>query len=111
VQAGKLRALAIGSRVRSPLLPSLPTTAELGMPEVEADNWYGLVVPSATPAAVATKLHAAAVEALHSAEVKEKYLSLGAIAVGNSTEEFTAYVKSETERWGKVITAAGHKIK
>ena len=111
VQAGKLRALAIGSRVRSPLLPDLPTTAELGMPDVEADNWYGLVVPSATPAAVAAKLQAAAVAALRSPEVKEKYLSQGAVAVGNSTEEFTAYVKSETDRWGKVIATAGIKIK
>ena len=49
VQSGKLRALAIGSRVRSPSVPDVPTTAELGMPDVEADNWYGLVVPAATP--------------------------------------------------------------
>ena len=111
VQSGKLRALAIGSRVRSPSLPNVPTTAELGMPQVEADNWYGLVVAAATPEAVAAKLHAAAVEALHSAEVKDKYLSQGAIAVGNSSEAFTAYVKSETDRWGKVIAAAGIRIK
>jgi tripartite-type tricarboxylate transporter receptor subunit TctC len=111
VQSGKLRALAIGSRTRSPSLPDLPTTAELGMPQVEADNWYGLVVAATTPEAVATKLRGAAVEALHSAEVKEKYLSQGAIAVGNSSEEFAAYVKSETERWGKVIHTAGIKIK
>ena len=111
VQSGKLRALAIGSRTRSPSLPDLPTTAELGMPQVEADNWYGLVVAAATPEAVAAKLRGAAVEALHSAEVKEKYLSQGAIAVGNSSEEFAAYVKSETERWGKVIHTAGIKIK
>jgi tripartite-type tricarboxylate transporter receptor subunit TctC len=111
VQSGKLRALAIGSRARSPSVPSVPTTAELGMPQVEADNWYGLVVAAATPAPIAAKLHAAAVEALHSAEVKEKYLSQGAIAVGNSNEEFAAYVKSETERWGKVISAAGIKIR
>ena len=111
VQSGKLRALAIGSRTRSPSLPDLPTTAELGMPQVEADNWYGLVVAAATPEAVAAKLRGAAVEAVHSAEVKEKYLSQGAIAVGNSSEEFAAYVKSETERWGKVIHTAGIKIK
>jgi tripartite-type tricarboxylate transporter receptor subunit TctC len=78
---------------------------------VEADNWYGLVVPAATPEAIAAKLHAAAVEALHSAEVKDKLAAQGAIAVGNSSEEFAAYVKSETERWGKVISAAGIKIK
>jgi tripartite-type tricarboxylate transporter receptor subunit TctC len=111
VQSGKLRALAIGSRVRSPSLPNVPTTAELGMPQVEADNWYGLVVPAATPEAVAAKLHAAAVEALHSAEVRDKYLSQGAIAVGNSSEAFTAYVKSETDRWGKVIATAGIRVK
>ena len=111
VQSGKLRALAIGSRARSPSLPDVPTTAELGMPQVEADNWYGLVVPAATPEAIAAKLRAAAVEALHSAEVKEKYQSQGAIAVGNSAEEFAAYVRSETERWGKVIATAGIRIK
>jgi tripartite-type tricarboxylate transporter receptor subunit TctC len=111
VQSGKLRALAIGSATRSPLVPDVPTTAELGMPDVKADNWYGLVVAAATPDAVFAKLHRAAVEALHSAEVKEKYLSQGAVAVGNSSEEFAAYVRSEIDRWGKVISAAGIKIK
>jgi tripartite-type tricarboxylate transporter receptor subunit TctC len=111
VQSGKLRALAIGSRVRSPSLPNVPTTAELGMPQVEADNWYGLVVAAATPETVVAKLRAAAVAALHSAEVRDKYMSQGAIAVGNSSEEFAAYVKSETDRWGKVIATAGIRIK
>ncbi|HZT46849.1 MAG TPA: tripartite tricarboxylate transporter substrate binding protein [Hyphomicrobiaceae bacterium] len=111
VQSGKLRALAIGSRTRSPSLPDVPTTAELGMGQVEADNWYGLVVAAATPEAVAAKLHGAAVAALQSPEVKDKLASLGAIAVGNSSEEFTAYVKRETERWGKVISTAGIKIR
>ena len=111
VQSGKLRALAIGSRVRSPSLPNVPTTAELGMPQVEADNWYGLVVAAATPEAVVAKLRAAAIDALHSAEVRDKYMSQGAIAVGNSSEEFAAYVKSETDRWGKVIATAGIRIK
>ena len=111
VQSGKLRALAIGSRVRSPSLPNVPTTAELGMPQVEADNWYGLAVAAATPEAVVAKLRAAAIDALHSAEVRDKYMSQGAIAVGNSSEEFAAYVKSETDRWGKVIATAGIRIK
>jgi len=111
VQSGKLRALAIGSRTRSPIVPDVPTTAELGMPDVEADNWYGLVVAAATPDAVFAKLHKAAVEALHSPEVKEKYLAQGAVAVGNSSEEFAAYVRSEIDRWGRVISTAGIKIK
>ncbi len=111
IQSGKLRALAIGSRARIASLPSVATTAELGMPQVEADNWYGLVAPIATPPAVVAKLRSAAVEALHSADVKEKLAAQGAIAVGNSSEEFSAYVKSEIERWGKVIAATGIKIK
>jgi tripartite-type tricarboxylate transporter receptor subunit TctC len=111
VQSGKLRALGIGSRKRAPNLPEVPTMAELGLPQVEADNWYGLVAPSATPPAALAKLHKATLEALHSAEVREKLAAQGAIAVGNSSAEFEAYVKSETERWGKVIAAAGIKIK
>jgi len=111
VQSGKLRALAVGSRTRVASLPEVPTMAELGMPQVEADNWYGLVAPIATPPAVLAKLHAAAAQALHSAEVKDKLAAQGAIAVGNASAEFQAYVKSEIERWGKVIAATGIKIK
>ena len=81
------------------------------MPQVEADNWYGLVAPTATPPAVLATLHAAAAQALHSAEIKDKLAAQGAIAVGNASAEFQAYVKSEIERWGKVIAATGIKIK
>ena len=111
IQAGKLRALAIGSRTRIANLPDVATTAELGMPQVEADNWYGLVVPAATPQPVLAKLQATAIEALHSADVKEKLASQGIIAVGSSSAEFTEYVKREIDRWGKVIAATGIKIK
>ena len=111
IQAGKLRALAIGSRTRIANLPNVATTAELGMPQVEADNWYGLVAPAATPQPVLAKLQSAAAEALRSAEVKDKLAAQSVIAVGNSSAEFLAYVKSEIERWGKVITASGIKAK
>ena len=111
IQSGKLRALAIGSKTRIPSLPSVATTAELGMPQVEADNWYGLVAPIATPADVIAKIHAAATEALSSAEVKDKLAQQGAIAVGNSSAEFASYVRSEIERWGRLIAATGIKIK
>jgi tripartite-type tricarboxylate transporter receptor subunit TctC len=110
IQAGKLRALAIGSRTRIANLPNVATTAELGMPQVEADNWYGLVAPAATPQPVLAKLQSAAVEALRSTEVKEKLAAQSVIAVGNSSAEFSAYVKSEIDRWGKVIAAAGIKL-
>jgi tripartite-type tricarboxylate transporter receptor subunit TctC len=111
IQAGKLRPLAVGGRTRISLLPSVATTAELGMPQVEADNWYGLVVPAATPQPVLAKLQSTAIEALHSADVKEKLAGQGIIAVGSSSAEFTEYVKREIDRWGKVIAATGIKIK
>src|SRR4051812_21644979 len=111
IQSGKLRALAIGSRTRIASLPSVATTAELGMPQVEADNWYGLVAPIATPQPILTKLHSAAAEALHSAEVKDKLASQGVVAVGNSSAEFETYVKREIDRWAKIINASGIKVK
>jgi tripartite-type tricarboxylate transporter receptor subunit TctC len=110
VQSGKLRALAVGSRARAALLPDVPTTAELGLPEVEADNWYGLVAPAAAPPPVLARLHAAAVEALHAAEVRDRLAGQGAVAVGNSSAAFEGYVRRETGRWGSVIAATGLKI-
>jgi tripartite-type tricarboxylate transporter receptor subunit TctC len=111
IQAGKLKALAIGSKTRIANLPNVATTTELGMPQVEADNWYGLVAPAATPQPVLAKLQSAAAEALKSPEVKDKLAAQSVIAVGNSSAEFSAYVQSEIDRWGKVIKEAGIKVK
>jgi tripartite-type tricarboxylate transporter receptor subunit TctC len=111
IKAGSLRALAIGSPQRIAILPDVPTTAELGMPKVEADNWYGLVAPVATPKPVLDKLYATAREALHSPEVKDKLAGQGVIAVGNSSADFRAYVQREIDRWGELIKATGIKIK
>src|SRR5215212_11606560 len=111
IQSGKLRALAVGSSTRIASLPSVATTAELGMPQVEADNWYGLVAPVATPQPILAKLHTSASEALRSPEVKDKLAAQAVIAVGNSSAEFAAYVKSEIDRWGQVINASGIKVK
>ncbi len=111
IKAGTLRALAIGSPKRIAILPDIPTTAELGMPKVEADNWYGLVAPVATPKPVLDKLYAAATEALHSAEVKDRLAGQGVIAVGNPSAEFRAYVQREIDRWGELTKATGIKIK
>jgi tripartite-type tricarboxylate transporter receptor subunit TctC len=111
IESGKVRALAMGGKTRIATLPSVPTTAELGMPQVEADNWYGLVAPAATPRPVLAKIYGAASAALHSDEVKEKLAAQGVIAVGNPSAEFSAYVEREIERWGKVIKATGIKIR
>jgi len=110
VTAGKLRALAIGSARRAPSAPDVPTTAELGMPQVLANNWYGLVAPSGIPADVAAKISAAAVEALNSTEVKDKLALQGATTVGSTGEAFSAHVKAETAKWAQVGKAGGVKL-
>ena len=79
VQAGKVKPIAIGSKRRVPSLPDVPTTAEVGLPQIEAENWYGMVAPAKTPPAVIAKLHKAAVDALKSAEVHDKLAAQGAI--------------------------------
>lgn len=109
VQSGKVKPIAIGSRERVPSLPDVPTTGEVGLPQIEAENWYGMVVPAATPPAVVAKLHKAAVDALKTAEVKDKLSSQGAILVGNTPEEFATYIQSEIDKWGKVAKAANIK--
>jgi len=106
VKAGKVKPIALGSRERVESLPDVPTTSELGLPQVEAENWYGLVAPAATPADVIAKLHKATVDAMKSPEVKDKLSSQGAILVGDTPEEFAAYIQSETDKWAKVAKAA-----
>ncbi len=109
VQAGSLRALAVGSKARAPVLPDVPTLAELGLPQVEAENWYGMVAPAKTPAAIIAKLHAVIIESLRAPEVKEKLTAQGAVLVGNTPEEFTAYIKNETAKWAKLVQSSGAK--
>jgi tripartite-type tricarboxylate transporter receptor subunit TctC len=107
VQSGKLKAIAVGSRERAPSLKKVPTTAELGFAQVEADNWYGMVAPIATPPAVIARLHQVTIEALRDKGVREKLSSQGLNLIGDTPEAFTAYIRSEIEKWGKVAKAAG----
>jgi tripartite-type tricarboxylate transporter receptor subunit TctC len=110
VQAGKLRALGVGSAQRAPSMPDVPTFAEQGLKQVEAENWYGIVVPAATPAPIVAKLHAAIAEALNSPDVKEKLTPQGAVLIGGTPEEFTAYIVAETAKWAEVVKASGIKL-
>src|SRR5262245_61223845 len=109
VQAGKIRPIALGSRGRPATGQDGPTTAEVGFPELLADNWYGMVAPAGTPPAIIAKLNKIAVEAMQSPDVKEKLLSQGAVLSGNKPEEFAAFIRSEIDKWGKVVQAAGIK--
>ena len=109
VRAGKLKPIAIGAKARSSALPDVPTTAEAGYPQIVVENWYGMVAPAATPPDVAETLHKAAVAALRDPGVQEKLAKLGLTLIGNSPDEFAAYVKGETEKWAGVVKAAGIK--
>ena len=91
-------------------LPDLPTLNELGYPQMEADNWYGMVVPAKTPPAIVAKLNAITIAAMKAPEVQEKLAPQGAILVGNTPEEFAAYMASEIQKWTKVVQTAGIKV-
>src|ERR1700730_12660064 len=110
IQAGAIKALAVGGRLRVPSLPDLPTMNDLGYPQIEADNWYGMVAPARTPRPIIAKLNAAAVAAMKAPEVQEKLASQGAVLVGDTPEEFAAYMASEIVKWAKVVQTAGIKV-
>jgi len=103
VKAGKLKALAVATGKRQPTLPEVPTMAEAGYPAVNADNWYGVVVASATPKDIVDKLHTALVKTLQSPDVRKRLEGVGAEAVSTTPEEFGAFIQSELNKWGKVI--------
>jgi tripartite-type tricarboxylate transporter receptor subunit TctC len=107
---GKLRALAITSIARSPLVPELPTMAEQGYPGFEAVPWFGLVAPAATPTEILDKLHDETVKTLAMAEVRKKFAELGIEPVGNTRPEFAAVIKREIPEWAKVIKDAGIRL-
>jgi tripartite-type tricarboxylate transporter receptor subunit TctC len=109
VKSGALKALGVGSKTRAPSLPDVPTLAELGFPQIEAENWYGMVAPAGTPPAVVAKLHDTVAAALKSPEVQQKLSSQGASLIGNSPEAFGAYIRSEMVKWAKVAKASGAK--
>ena len=109
VQAGRVRALAVTSKARSPLLPDLPTVAET-VPGYEAIIWFGVGVPRDTPPEIVALLNREINAGLASPEMKERYAKLGTTPIVVSPEEFWAFAKSETEKWEKVIQQAGIKV-
>jgi tripartite-type tricarboxylate transporter receptor subunit TctC len=107
IQAGKLRALAVTSRKRSPLLPEVPTLAESGLPDYQAGSWYGIEAPTGTPRPIIDQLNAVIVKALRQPDVARRLALEGAEVVGSTPEEFGEHIKSEIARVGKVVRAAG----
>jgi tripartite-type tricarboxylate transporter receptor subunit TctC len=106
LNGGKLRALAITSKTRSPLAPDIPTMAEQGYPEVEVLNWQGLIGPKGMPADLIKQLNAVGNKALQDPDLKEKILSQGNEVGGGTPEQFAALIKAEAPRWAKVVRDA-----
>jgi tripartite-type tricarboxylate transporter receptor subunit TctC len=109
IRSGKLRALAVTAPSRLALFPEVPTTAEGGLPGIEAIVWNGIFVPAGTPPAVVQVLHREIVRAYNAPEVKEQVLSTGSFVAADTPEEFAAFVRAENAKWGKVIHDAGIK--
>jgi tripartite-type tricarboxylate transporter receptor subunit TctC len=109
IQSGKLRALAVAAKERAPSVPDVPTMRELGLASVDAENWYGMIGPKGLPKEIVDKLNKAAVEALKDKGVIDKLAPQGAKLVGNRPEQFGAFIKTEIEKWGKIVKESGAK--
>jgi tripartite-type tricarboxylate transporter receptor subunit TctC len=109
IRDGKLRALAVTSLRRSPIISELPTLAESGFPGFEVISWFGLLAPTATPAVIIDKVHTELERIVANADTRERIAQLGLEASVNSPEEFAVVIKTDTAKWAKVIRAANIK--
>jgi tripartite-type tricarboxylate transporter receptor subunit TctC len=110
VKAGKLRALGVTSAKRSPAVPDVPTIAEAGVKGYEASSWFGVLAPATTPKDIVAKLNAEIAKSLGTPEMKEKLSSQGAEPVGNTPEQFGAFIRAEIDKWAKVVKASGATV-
>ncbi len=109
IRAGRLRALGVGTKQRTPLFPGMPTLAEAGVPGYEANNWNGMVVPRGTPRAVTGRLYQEVVAVLREPAVAERLTRAGLDPIGDTPAEFSKYLKAEADKWEKVVKSAGIK--
>lgn len=107
VKAGKLRALAALAEKRDNAMPDVPTVAEAGFPWFKVDTWYGVLAPAGTPAPVINRLNAALVKMLNDPATRKLLAARGTDPLTSTPDEFARFIKSETERWGKVVRASG----
>jgi tripartite-type tricarboxylate transporter receptor subunit TctC len=110
IRSGALKALAASSKSRSALLPDVPTTAEVGLPPVLSDNWYGLAAPAGIPQPILDRIHAAAVAVLRTKEAAEPMMAQGAVIRPMTPADFGDFVRLEREKWGPVVKASGAKM-
>jgi tripartite-type tricarboxylate transporter receptor subunit TctC len=109
-KAGRLRMLAVTTSKRSPAYPDLPTLAESGLPGVDTSLWFGLIAPAATPKPVIGKIHDDVVAALKLPDLRERIASQGGDIVGDTPEEFAAFIAAESAKYARIIQQAGVKL-
>jgi tripartite-type tricarboxylate transporter receptor subunit TctC len=107
IKAGSLRPIALGARERAPTAPDVPTTAEVGMPDLLIENWYGMIAPGGTPPAIVASLNKIATAAMADPAVKAKLADQGLTVVGDAPEHFREFISGETAKWATVIRDAG----
>ncbi|HXM80299.1 MAG TPA: tripartite tricarboxylate transporter substrate binding protein [Burkholderiales bacterium] len=110
VKAGRLRALAVSTPSRSPDLPDVPTVAEAGVPGYQATLWLNLAAPAGTPADIVQRLYAETAKALQDAELQQSFRAAGVEASPMSPQELAAFMRSEYEKWGKVVRDTGATV-
>lgn len=110
IQGGRMRALAVSSKKRSPILPDVPTFQEINMPQMNLSTWHGMWAPKGTPPEIVRKLNAEIVRIVSLPDVAEKIRGLGGIPVGNTPAEFDAYQRSEFEKWSRIVKESGAKV-
>ena len=106
LKAGLLKPIALGAPQRAPTSPDVPTTAEVGMPDLLIENWYGMIAPAGTPEAIVVRLNRLTNEAMSDPQVKQKLADQGLTVSGDTSAHFQAYINAETAKWAKVIKAA-----
>jgi len=109
-KAGKLRALAVTTAKRSPVAPEVPTLAESGLPGYEVGSWQGVFAPAGVPPAIVARLNTEIVKIINMPDVQKKIIELGAEPVGDTAEQFGAFVKTEVVKWGDVVKKSGAKV-
>jgi len=107
IKSGTLRPIALGAPKRAPTSPEVPTTAEVGMPDLLIENWYGMIAPAGTPANIVGLLNRAANDAMSDPQVAQKLADQGLTVAGDTPEHFRDYIGAESKKWAKVIKEAG----
>jgi tripartite-type tricarboxylate transporter receptor subunit TctC len=109
VRNGRLRPVALSGTRRNPAVPGIPTLAESGLPGFDVTSWFGIAAPAKTPRAIVDQLNSAIVRAVHTPDLRARFIDQGAEPVGNTPEQYTAFIEREIAKWAKVIKAAGIK--